>query len=137
MHDFPYEVVPEGQILCADMSSNFCTTEINWEKYGFVYAGAQKNVGPAGVCMGFVRKDLLGRHMRKDTPMLLDWKTFANAPQTFQNTPCCWSIYMCGLNLAYMRDIGIAELNKRAKERSSKLYDYIDSSNYYKNGIEK
>lgn len=87
--------------------------------------------------MGFVRKDLLGRNMRRDTPMLLDWKTFANAPQTFQNTPCCWSIYMCGLNLAHMRKIGIPELNRRAKERSSKLYDYIDNSNYYKNGIDK
>lgn len=103
MHDFPYEVIPEGQILVADMSSNFCTTRINWEKYGMIYAGAQKNIGPAGVCMGFVRKDLLGKNMRKDTPMLLDWKTFANAPQTFRNTPCCWSIYMCGLNLAHMR----------------------------------
>jgi len=83
------------------MSSNFCTKKIDWSKYGVVYAGAQKNVGPAGVCITVVRNDLIGKQ-RKDTPLLCDWAPFAKAPNTFHNTPACWPIYVCGLNLAYM-----------------------------------
>ena len=60
---FPYEKVPEGQILVSDMSSNFCSKPIDWNKYGVVYAGAQKNVGPAGVTIVIVRNDLIPGHM--------------------------------------------------------------------------
>ena len=83
------------------MSSNFCSKPIDWSKYGVVYAGAQKNVGPAGICITIVRNDLIG-NQRKDTPLLCDWATFGKAPNTFHNTPACWPIYMAGLNIAYM-----------------------------------
>ena len=98
---FPYDKVPEGQTLVSDMSSNFCSKPIDWSKYGVVYAGAQKNVGPAGICITIVRNDLIG-NQRKDTPLLCDWATFGKAPNTFHNTPACWPIYMAGLNIAYM-----------------------------------
>lgn len=69
--EFPYEAVGD-LTLVSDMSSNFVSRPIQWEKYGVVYAGAQKNVGPAGVCISVIKKDLIGKH-RKDTPLLFDW----------------------------------------------------------------
>jgi len=102
---FPFDKVPEGQHLVCDMSSNFCTKPIEWEKYGVVYAGAQKNVGPAGITFVIVRNDLIAGH-RADTPLLCDWETFSKAANTFHNTPSCWPIYMCGLNVAYMLEQG-------------------------------
>lgn len=87
--------------LVADMSSNIGTRAIDWEKYGVVYAGAQKNLGPAGVCIVVVRDDLIG-HERADTPVIFNWKTFRDAPTKFFNTPSCWPIYVTGLNLAHM-----------------------------------
>lgn len=104
-HTFPFDKVPADQTLVCDMSSNFCSKPIDWSKYGVVYAGAQKNVGPAGVAITIVRDDLIGKQ-RKDTPLLCDWSTFKKAPNTFHNTPSCWSIYICGLNIAYMLNKG-------------------------------
>ena len=100
---FPFDKIPEDQILVSDMSSNFCSRPVAWDKYGVVYAGAQKNVGPAGVCIDVIREDLIGTYARKDTPMLFDWKVFRDAPNKFHNTPACYPIYVCGLNLAYMK----------------------------------
>lgn len=70
-HDFPFDRIGE-QTLVSDMSSNFCSKPIDWSKYGVVYAGAQKNVGPSGVCFGVIRNDLIPGHM-KETPLLCDW----------------------------------------------------------------
>ncbi len=99
---FPFEVIPKGQLVVADMSSNFCSRPIDWQKYDVVYAGSQKNVGPAGVCITIVRKTLLKNACKKDAPLLCDWPLFDKAANTFHNTPNCWSIYMCGLNIDYM-----------------------------------
>lgn len=99
-------------VVC-DMSSNICSKPVTWDKYGVVYAGAQKNIGPAGVTVSVIREDLIG-HQRADTPVMCDWKTFRDAPNTFHNTPVCWSIYVCGLNLAYMKKQGIKHLDDLA-----------------------
>jgi len=98
--------VPEGQVLVCDMSSDFCSRPIQWEKYGVVYAGAQKNVGPSGVCIVIVREDLIG-HQNPKTPLLCDWKAFRDAPTQLHNTPACWPIYVCGLNIAHMKSKGL------------------------------
>ena len=76
--------------------------------------------------------------MRPDTPMLFDWKAFRDAPTKFLNTPACYPIYVCGLNLAYMkRQGGLVHLEKEAARKSSLLYDYIDaSSGYYTNPVD-
>ena len=134
---FPFDKVPAGQTLVCDMSSNFLTQPIDWSKYGVVYAGAQKNVGPAGVTFVIARNDLFATH-RSDTPLLCDWLTFSKAANTFMNTPSCWPIYICGLNLAYMiEEGGIPALQAKAAERSSLLYNYIDNSDgYYVNNVE-
>jgi len=75
-------VVPEGQDVICDMSSEFCSTKIDWSKYAVVYAGAQKNVGPAGVTMVIVRDDMIGKS-RKDTPLMFDWTVLDNAMSGF------------------------------------------------------
>ena len=136
-NNFPFEKVPEGQILVCDMSSNFMTRPVNWSKYGVVYAGAQKNVGPAGVTFVFVRNDLIAGH-RSDTPLLCDWESFSKAANTFHNTPSCWPIYICGLNCAYtIEQGGIEAMQAKALERSTLLYNFIDSSEgYYVNNVE-
>lgn len=134
---FPFDRVPEGQHLVCDMSSNFLTKPIDWSKFGMVYAGAQKNVGPAGAVICIIRNDLIAGH-RSDTPMMCDWELFSKAPNTFQNTPPCWPIYVCGLNLSYMIEQGgIPVLQERAVQRSSTLYNHIDGSDgYYVNNVE-
>jgi len=100
-NEFPHEVIPEGMTLVADMSSNIGSKPIDWSKYGVVYAGAQKNLGPSGMTILIVREDLIGKQ-RADTPMMLDWKLFADAPVKFFNTPATWPIYVAGLNFKYM-----------------------------------
>lgn len=99
--DFPYEQVPENMTIVVDMSSSICTKRINWNRVGVVYGGASKNVGPAGACVVIVRRDLI-KAPRANTPMLLSWKEFSDAPNQFMNTPPCYTIYMCGLNLQHM-----------------------------------
>lgn len=133
--EFPSEVIGDMTLVC-DMSSNFCSKPIQWEKYGVVYAGVQKNVGPAGVCIAVIRDDLIG-HQKKETPLLCDWKTFGAAPNKFHNTPACWPIYVCGLNLAYMKNKGLKAIQEEAALKSKMLYDYIDSSeDYYTNPVD-
>ena len=120
------------------MASNLMTKPIDWSKYGVIYAGASKNIGPAGVTVCIVRSDLVANH-RRDTPLLCDWELFAKAPNTFHNTPSCFPIYMCGLNLAYMKEQGgIAAMQAAAEERARRVYELIDNSNgYYVSVIEK
>ena len=137
MNNFPFDKIPDGQVLVSDMSSNLCTRAIDWSKFGVVYAGATKNVGPAGVTFVIVRNDLIPGH-RSDTPLLCDWETYSKAANTFHNTPSCWSIYICGLNLAYMLEQGgLPAMEAMAVERSTLLYNYMDSTEgYYINKIE-
>lgn len=137
-NDFPYEMVPKDQLLVCDMSSNFCSKPIDWTKFDVVYAGAQKNVGPAGVCFVIVKSAHCQKLPKKDTPLVNSWNVYSKAPQTFQNTPCTWSIYMAGLNIAHMLEQGgITEMQAQAEKRSSTLYNYIDNSDgYYSNGVE-
>jgi len=120
------------------MSSNFASRPVDWSRFGVVYAGAQKNVGPAGVCITIIRKDLIGK-FKNNMPLLCDWDLFNKAANTFHNTPCCWSIYVCGLNIDYMLKLGgIPAMQELAAKRSSMLYDYIDNSDgYYSNAIQK
>lgn len=115
-------------VLVADMSSNFCSKPIDVSKFGMIYAGAQKNIGPAGVTIAIVREDLVGR-ARAICPTMLDFKTMAEEKSLY-NTPPCWSIYMCGLVFAKMiNDGGISAVHKRNQAKAKILYDTIDQSN--------
>lgn len=130
INGFPFDKIPAGQTVVCDMSSNFCSREIDWTRYGVVYAGIQKNLGPAGVCVVVAREDLLDWEMEK-TPLMCSWKTMLKAPQTYHNTPVCWSIYVMGLNLKYMKEKGMAKIKEEAKARSELLYSTIDNSGGY------
>lgn len=133
--EFPYEAIGDMTLVC-DMSSNMCSRPIDFTKYGVVYAGAQKNIGPAGVTVCVIREDLIGHHMAS-TPVICDWQTFSKAPNTYHNTPVCWSIYVCGLNIAHMKKNGLEYYQKMAEKKSKLLYDYIDNSDgYYSNPVD-
>lgn len=118
--------VPEGTTLVADMSSNFCSKKVDVSRYGLIYAGAQKNIGPAGVTVVIVRDDLVGR-ARPETPAIMDYKVMEGS---LYNTPPCWSIYICGLVFKHMRSIGGIEAIAAANaSKAGALYEAIDASN--------
>merc|ERR1712203_127857 len=133
-----FKTVPDakGKLLVFDASSNFMSQLIDWEKHACVYAGAQKNVGPAGNCVVIVREDLLGSAM-PHCPTAMDWKTFADAGSMY-NTPACYPIYMMGVYLKYMKKIGgIPVLEEAAKQRSKMLYEAMEQSGgFYKAPVE-
>lgn len=119
-------------ILVADMSSNFCSKPVDVSKYGIIYAGAQKNIGPAGVTVVIIREDLIG-NARAITPTMLDYKTMADDGSLY-NTPPCWSIYMCGLVFAKMlADGGLSAVLKANEAKANVLYDTIAQSNGFYN----
>jgi len=127
-----YSWLPEtGDIpLVADQSSNFLSEVYNVNDFGLIYAGAQKNVGPAGVTIAIIREDLIG-HAPENTPVYLDYKIHADKGSMY-NTPPTFSIYMAGLNFQWIkRQGGVAALEKINREKAAKLYDHIDNSRLF------
>ena len=127
---------PEVDVpLVADMSSTILSRKIDVSKYGVIYAGAQKNIGPAGLTIVIVRKDLLG-NASADIPTMLDWKTAADNDSMY-NTPPTYAIYLAGLVFKWLKAQGgidaIEVINRR---KAAKLYDYIDNSGFYANPVE-
>ncbi|TET12234.1 MAG: 3-phosphoserine/phosphohydroxythreonine transaminase [Candidatus Thorarchaeota archaeon] len=118
--------------LVCDMSSNILVRPINVEDYGVIYAGAQKNLGPAGVTMVIVREDLLNR-VPEQAPTMQKWKTHAEKGSMF-NTPPVFPIYMCKLSLEYLKEIGgVKAMEKMNVEKAKILYNVIDTSDgFYK-----
>lgn len=128
---------PAGVPLVADMSSNILSKPVDISKYGVIYAGAQKNMGPAGVTVVIVREDLLGNYPLEKYPVMLDWKTMAEKDSMY-NTPPTYAIYVLGLVLEWVEEQGgVAAMRKLAEKRSSLLYDYLDSQDFYKAVAEK
>lgn len=127
-----YNYIPEtGNVpLVADMSSNILSEEIDVSKFGMIWAGAQKNVGPAGVTIVIVREDLIG-FAGAEVPTYLDYKIHADNGSMY-NTPPCFSIYVAGEVFKYLKSIGgIAEMERRNREKAQMLYDFIDSSRLF------
>ena len=87
-------------VVC-DMSSDIGSRIIDWDNFGVIYAGAQKNLGTAGCTVVIIREDLIG-HQSPDTPFILDWQLFDQSPNSYFNTPACYPIYVTGLNIAHM-----------------------------------
>jgi phosphoserine aminotransferase len=120
--------------LVIDCSSHILSRSIDWSRVGVAFAGAQKNIGPAGVTLVFVRDDLLG-HALPICPSAFDYKTVADN-QSMYNTPPTYGIYIAGLVFQWVkREGGVAEMERRAIQRSSLLYDYIDGSGFYVNRV--
>jgi phosphoserine aminotransferase len=117
--------------LVCDMSSNIISEEIDVSKYGLIYAGAQKNIGPAGLTIVIIRDDLVGRAM-DITPTMLNYQTHVEGESMF-NTPPCFAIYMAGLVFEYLLENGgIAAMEKQNKVKAAILYDFLDSSAMFK-----
>ncbi|XP_047320084.1 phosphoserine aminotransferase 2, chloroplastic-like [Impatiens glandulifera] len=137
--EFKNYPVPKNKdaILIADMSSNFCSKPVDVSKFGMIYAGAQKNVGPSGVTIVIIRKDLMGKS-QGITPIMLDYKIHAENDSLY-NTPPCYGIYMCGLVFDdLLAQGGLSEVEKKNIKKAQLLYDAIDQSNgFYKCPVEK
>ena len=127
-----YNYVPDaGNVpLVADMSSNIMSEEVDVTKFGMIWAGAQKNVGPAGVSIVIIREDLIGFAGEK-VPAYLDYKIHGDNGSMY-NTPPCFSIYVAGEVFKYLKSIGgVAEMERRNIAKAKLLYDYIDESELF------
>jgi len=133
-----YHTVPaHGEVpLVADASSHFLSRAMDVSKFGLIYAGAQKNVGPAGLTIAIVRDDLIGQ-AAKGTPSVMDYKAQADA-DSMLNTPPSYSIYIAGLVFKWLKALGgLAEIERRNVAKSKLLYDYLDTTGFYRNPVAK
>jgi phosphoserine aminotransferase len=116
--------------LVADMSSSFMSRPLDVSRFGLIYAGAQKNVGPAGLCIVIVREDLLGTTL-PGTPTMFDYKIQADNDSMY-NTPPTYPIYICGLVLEWLKQKGgLVEMEKINIAKANLLYDFLDSTDFY------
>jgi phosphoserine aminotransferase len=132
-----YHQTPKAEIpLVADASSHFLSRPIDVAKFGLIYAGAQKNVGPAGLTIVIVRDDLVGQP-QKGTPSVMDYKAQADA-DSMLNTPSTYGIYIAGLVFKWLKALGgVGEIEKRNIAKAKLLYDYLDSTQFYRNPVAK
>jgi phosphoserine aminotransferase len=122
--------------LVVDMSSTLLSRPVDVSRFGIIYAGAQKNIGPAGLALVIVREDLLGR-ARRETPGVVDYKLMAENDSMW-NTPSTLSWYFAGLVFEWLKEQGgLAAMGKLNERKAKKLYAAIDGSGYYKNPVEK
>ncbi|HEX6294975.1 MAG TPA: 3-phosphoserine/phosphohydroxythreonine transaminase [Burkholderiales bacterium] len=130
-----HEVPSSSEIpLVADASSHFLSRALDVSKFGLVYAGAQKNAGPAGLTFVIVRDDLIGK-AQKGTPTVMDYKLQADAGSML-NTPATYAMYIAGLVFKWLKALGgVKEIEKRNIEKAKLLYDLLDSSAFYSNPV--
>lgn len=134
-----YHTLPntKGHILVSDASSCFLSRPMDITKYGLVFAGAQKNVGPAGVTIVIIREDLISEDVLEGTPTMLKYKTHADADSLY-NTPPAFNIYVCGLVFKWLKENGGLEaMQKKNEEKANLFYDYLDSSQLFKGTVRK
>jgi phosphoserine aminotransferase len=131
-HEFPDSAVP----LVVDMSSDILSRPIDVSRFGLIYAGAQKNIGPAGLTVVIVRKDLVGR-ARSGTPSMLDYAVHAKA-DSMSNTPPTYAWYLAGLVFRWLKaQGGLAGIEAINQRKASKLYGAVDGSNFYRSPVAK
>ncbi|WNN45841.1 MULTISPECIES: 3-phosphoserine/phosphohydroxythreonine transaminase [Winslowiella] len=123
-----------NKVVVADLSSTILSHPIDVSRYGVIYAGAQKNIGPAGITLVIVREDLLGQ-ARKELPSILDYKVLADNESMF-NTPPTFAWYLSGLVFKWLKEQGgVSEIDKRNQAKADLLYGVIDNSDFYRNGV--
>jgi len=130
--------IPEtnGVPIVADMSSHILSRPVDVSNYGVIYGGAQKNIGPAGLCLVIVRDDLLGQ-ADAQTPSVFNWQTQADN-NSMTNTPPTYAIYMAGLVFEWLLENGgVKGIEAINKAKAKLLYDYVDSTDFYHNDIQK
>ena len=127
----------KGKTLVADVSSCFLSEPVDVTKYGLIYGGVQKNIGPAGVVIAIIREDLITEDVLPGTPTMLTYKTHADAGSLY-NTPPAYGIYICGKVFKWLKKMGGLEVMKERNEKKAKLlYDYLDQSKLFKGTVEK
>ena len=127
----------KGKVLVADQSSMFLSEPCDVSKYGVIFAGAQKNIGPAGVCVVIVRKDLITEDVLEGTPTLLKYHIQAENKSLY-NTPPAYGIYICGKVFKWLKaQGGLEAMKERNIAKAEILYDYLDNSNLFKGTVEK
>ena len=141
IHGTTYQQLPntKGHILVSDQSSMFLSKPCDVTKYGIIYGGVQKNVGPAGMAIVIIREDLIRDDAELDpkTPVYMSYKTHADADSMY-NTPNCWAIYVCGKVFKYLKSIGgLAEMEKRNIAKAKVMYDFLDQSKMFNGTVEK
>ena len=125
----------KGKILVSDVSSMFLSQPHDVEKYGIIYGGVQKNVGPAGLVISVVRDDLIPDDQIDGVPTMLNFKTQADAGSMY-NTPNCWSIYICGLVFKWLKaQGGLAAMAEHNQAKAKILYDFLDESKLFKGTV--
>lgn len=126
----------KGKLLVADQSSCFLSEPVDVTKYGLIFAGAQKNIGPAGVVVVIIRKDLIREDVLEGTPTMLKYKTQADNDSLY-NTPPAYGIYICGKVFKWIKKLGGLEVMKERNEKKAKLlYDFLDQSRLFKGTVE-
>ncbi len=126
----------KGVTLIADMSSDILSKVVNVSDYGIIFAGAQKNMGPAGVTVVIIRKDLIG-NAGVTVPTMLNYETHSKAGSMF-NTPPTYSIYVAGLVFKWLKEIGgLPAIQKINEDKAALLYDYMDTTEFYKTPVAK
>jgi len=132
--EFPYVPATHGAPLVADMSSSILSRPLDVSKFGLIYAGAQKNIGPAGLTVVIVRNELIGQ-ARAETPLVLDYKAVADQ-HSMLNTPPTFAWYVAGLVFKWLkRNGGVAAMAERNRLKAEMLYDAIDGSSLYRNSV--
>lgn len=131
------EIPDTGEIpLVADMSSNILSEVVDVTKFGVIYAGAQKNIGPAGLTIVIIREDLIGNAL-ENCPITLDYKTHSEN-ESMYNTPPTFAIYMASLVFEWLQELGgVEEMEKINREKAAILYDYLDESDFFTTPVEK
>ena len=137
-NSFRYLPNTKGKPLVADVSSCFLSEPVDVSKYGVIWGGVQKNIGPAGVVIMIIRNDLIPEETPiANTPTMLKWKTQADAKSLY-NTPPAYGIYICGKVFKWLKKMGGLEaIQKRNEEKAAILYNYLDQSKLFKGTVRK
>ena len=134
-----YKTLPntKGKTLVADVSSCFLSEPIDVTKYGVIYGGVQKNVGPAGVVIAIIREDLITDDVLEGTQTMLKYKTQADNDSLY-NTPPCYGIYICGKVFKWLKSMGgLAAMKEKNEAKAKILYDFLDESKLFKGTVRK
>lgn len=134
-----YKTLPntKGHTLVADISSCFLSEPVDVTKYGILYGGVQKNIGPAGVVIVIIREDLITEDTLPGTPTMLQYKTHADA-ESLYNTPPAYGIYICGKVFKWLKKMGgLAVMQERNEEKAKILYDFLDESKLFQGTVVK
>ena len=127
----------KGKTLVSDVSSCFLSEPMDVSKYGVIYGGVQKNIGPAGVVIVIIREDLIPESVDEKVPTMLQYKIHADANSLY-NTPPAYGIYICGKVFKWLKKMGgLEEIQKRNIEKAKILYDFLDSSKLFKGTVRK